>query len=74
MQGKGIYLMAKKCLRSEMDSFREAHGRLGDRADWELRQMKKALSTLGGFFNDEDDTQRLKDVNTVLRLKKRCRK
>ena len=66
--------MVKKCSIKDMEQFSNAHKRLGDRADWELRNMKKALTTLGGFFNNEEDNQRLEDVNTVLRLRKKCKR
>lgn len=33
---------------------------------WELLNMKKALSSLGGFLNSDDDNTRLKAVNIVL--------
>ncbi len=51
---------------------KKAQNNLGDRAEWELKQMKKALTTMGGFFNNEEDNERLRDVETVLRLEKRC--
>jgi hypothetical protein len=39
---------------------------LGDRAKWELKQMKGALETLGGFFNSDEENERLEAVNTLL--------
>jgi hypothetical protein len=40
---------------------------LGNRAEYELRHMVKALQSLGGFFNTDEDNQRLKAAKIVLR-------
>lgn len=47
----------------------KARAILGDRARWELLAMKKALESLGGFFNTEEDDERLEAVNALLSLK-----
>lgn len=43
---------------------------LGNRATWELKAMHKALTSLGGFFNNEEDNQRLEAVKVLLRKEK----
>lgn len=40
-------------------------------AKWELLNIKKALSSLGGFFNSDDDNIRLQAVITVLKMKRK---
>lgn len=48
---------------------------LGNRAEFELRHMVKALQSLGGFFNTDEDNQRLEAAKIVLRdMSKRKRK
>ena len=42
---------------------------LGDRATWELLQMKKALSMLP-IFNSNEDNLRLEAVKVLLKKKK----
>jgi len=42
---------------------------LGDRAIWELRNMKKALETFQ-ILNTEEENQRLEAVNTILKNKR----
>jgi hypothetical protein len=37
---------------------------------WELLNIKKALSSLGGFLNSDDDNIRLEAVITVLKMKR----
>lgn len=39
---------------------------LGDRAIWELRNMRKSLSMFG-FMNTEEEDERLEAVNTLLK-------
>ena len=41
-----------------------------DAPAWELRNIKKALSALGGFLNSEDDNARLQAVSIILRSRK----
>ncbi len=36
-------------------------------ANWELENAKKALEMLGGFFNTEEDNQRLEAIKKVLK-------
>lgn len=38
---------------------------------YELLNIKKALSSLGGFFNSDDDNVRLEAVITVLKMKRK---
>ena len=38
---------------------------------WELLNIKKALSSLGGFFNSDEDNIRLEAVITVLKMKRK---
>lgn len=38
---------------------------------WELLNIKKALSSLGGFLNSDDDNVRLEAVITVLKMKRK---
>jgi hypothetical protein len=45
----------------------EALELLGNRPRWELLNMKKALESLGGFFNTEEDDKRLEAVNILLK-------
>ncbi len=42
---------------------------LGDRATWELRNMKKALTMLP-FFNTEEENRRLEAIEVVLKHRK----
>ena len=44
----------------------EAKKILGDRAKWELKSMKRYLEMLGGFFNSEEENERLEAVNVIL--------
>ena len=41
-----------------------------DKPAWELRNIKKALSTLGGFLNSDDDNARLEAVSIILRSRR----
>jgi hypothetical protein len=45
----------------------QANEILGDRAEFELRHMVKALQLFGGFLNSPEDNQRLKAAKVVLR-------
>jgi hypothetical protein len=45
---------------------KEARELIGNRADWELRNMVKALSALNGFMNSEADNRRLEACKVVL--------
>jgi hypothetical protein len=47
----------------------EAKKILGDRADWEIKAMKKALTSLGGFFNNDKDNERLEAIETIEKSK-----
>ena len=49
----------------------EARNILGDRATWELRNMKKALEMIP-FFNTQEEDERLEAVK--IELKERNRK
>ena len=40
---------------------------LGNRAEFELRHMVKALQVFGGFLNTPEDNQRLEAARIVLR-------
>lgn len=40
---------------------------LGNRAEFELRHMVKALQLFGGFFNTPEDNERLQAAKLVLR-------
>ena len=59
------------CNDKEIKKLQEARNRLGDRAEWELRNMKKALSMFP-ILNSPEENQRLEDVNTTLKLRNRC--
>lgn len=62
-----------KCSKQEKEAVKRAENLIGyNRADFELRNMKKALSILE-ILNSIEDNQRLKAVNTLLRLRKRCK-
>lgn len=41
--------------------------------EWELLGMKKALESMGGFFNDADDDDRLRLVRLELAVRRRAR-
>ena len=43
---------------------------LSARPEWELRAMRKALNTLGGFLNSDDENLRLSACEIVLKMKK----
>ena len=43
---------------------------LSARPECELRAMRKALNTLGGFLNSDDDNLRLQACEVVLKMKK----
>ncbi len=47
---------------------------LSRRPDWELRNMRKALNTLGGFLNSDDDNLRLQACEIVLKMKRQTTK
>ena len=47
---------------------------LSSRPDWELRNMRKALKTLGGFLNSDDDNLRLQACEVVLKMKRQTKK
>ena len=51
-------------------SLKEAEDILGNRATWELRNMKKALTMMGGWFNTPEDNLRLQAVKVVLKDRK----
>jgi hypothetical protein len=48
-------------------TLKQARDILGDRPTWELKNMKKALESLGGFFNTDEENERLEAVNIVLK-------
>ena len=37
---------------------------------WELKNIKKALTMLGGFLNSDDDNARLKAINIILKSRR----
>ena len=39
-------------------------------ATWELKAMIKALESLGGFFNTEEDNKRLKEAKEELKKRR----
>lgn len=43
----------------------EAKKQLGNRAQFELVAMKKALTMLGGWFNDDEDNKNLEAIMTL---------
>jgi hypothetical protein len=45
---------------------KEALEILGDRSEWELKQMKKAL-TMCEMLNDEEENKRLEAVKVMLK-------
>jgi hypothetical protein len=47
-------------------NIREAEEILGNRATWELKNMKKALSSMP-FFNSSEDDKRLEAVKVMLK-------
>ena len=50
-------------------NLQEAKDILGDRAKWELRNMKKALEFMGAFNTEEED-KRLQAVKIMLKASK----
>jgi hypothetical protein len=46
--------------------FNKAKEILGNKADWELKAMRKALKMLP-FFNTEEDNERLEAINTYFK-------
>lgn len=50
-------------------TLQEAKNILGDRATWELKNMRKALSMLSALNTTEED-RRLEAVNTLLKNRK----
>ena len=50
-------------------SFKEAENVLGDRANWELLKMKKALTSMRAVNSDADE-KRLSAVRVYLKSKK----
>ena len=50
-------------------SLKEAKQLLGDRATWELKNMKKALTIMRAINTDEEE-KRLSAVNLLLKLQK----
>lgn len=47
---------------------------LSNRPTWELLNMKKALSLLGGFFNTEEENTRLNACVIVLKMRKQTKR
>jgi hypothetical protein len=47
---------------------------LGNRAEFELKHTVKALQSLGGFFNTEEDNQRLEAAKIVLKSMRKIKK
>jgi len=50
-------------------NLKEAEEILGNRATWELRQMRKALETFP-IMNTEEENERLEAVKILLRKRK----
>ena len=46
---------------------KQAREIVGNRPEWELRNMVKALSALNGFMNSEADNERLEACKVVLK-------
>ena len=44
---------------------------LGNRPDWELKNMIRALQILGGFLNTPEDNNRLQAAKVLLKEKRR---
>ena len=61
----------KGCSNIEIKALVKARSRLGDRAEWELKNMKKALQMFP-IMNTPEENQRLKDVKTILKLRNKC--
>ena len=61
----------KGCTTKEIKALAKSKQRIGDRAEFELRNMKKALGMFP-IMNTPEENQRLKDVKTVLKLRKKC--
>jgi len=59
------------CKDNELKKLQEARNRLGDRADWELKNMKKALSMFP-ILNSPEENKRLEDVKTLIKLRNKC--
>ena len=59
-----------KLTPNQLRELKRAEYRLGNRADWELKNMRKALSMFP-ILNSPEENQRLKDVKTVLRYRKK---
>jgi len=51
-------------------TYEEAKAILGNRATWEVQNMKKALSMMGSFFNTPEDNQRLEACKVWLKHRK----
>lgn len=60
-----------KCTTQDIKRLQQAKTRLGDRAEWELKNMSRALKMFP-ILNTAEDNQRLKDVKTILKLRKKC--
>ena len=44
--------------------------KMKNRPTWELKAMIRALESMGGFFNTEEDNQRLKEAKEELKNRK----
>ena len=59
------------CKDNDLKKLQEAKNRIGDRAEWELKNMKKALSMFP-ILNTPEENQRLKDVEIIIKLRNKC--
>ncbi len=50
-------------------TYKKAMSIVGNMATWEMQATKKALESLGGFFNTPEDNERLEAVRIVLKHK-----
>lgn len=64
--------MMPRAFMTEDMSIMDAEKILGDRADWELRAMKKALTTMP-LLNTPEENQRLQAVKVMLRSRRQAK-
>ena len=63
--------MENKCTEKDLKKLQDARNRIGSRADWELKNMKRALSMFP-IMNTPEENKRLEDVKTVIKYRKKC--
>lgn len=44
---------------------------LEKKESWELKRMKKALESLGGFFNTDEENETLQSIKTILKRRRK---